>query len=63
MRKFKCSFDGEIVDLDDSKTYKYLPDDEKLLDKQMFSEIGMALCYMNIWHKNIFGNKNRDGGQ
>ncbi|MFA5153070.1 MAG: hypothetical protein WC554_10955 [Clostridia bacterium] len=61
MRKFK-SWDFE-VDLDDPKTYEHLPSTSKELDDLMFKEIGQAYCYMNIWHKNIFGSKKRDGGQ
>ena len=58
MREFKDDL-GNIVDLDDPKTYERLPSDTKELDKLMFSEIGITLCYMNIWYTDIFGK--RDG--
>jgi len=61
MRKFTCSFHGNEVDLDDPKTYKQLPDNIKELRQLMLSEIGYTYCYMNFWHKDIFGDK--DGGQ
>jgi hypothetical protein len=61
MREFKDS-EGETVDLDDPKTYSHLPDDWNLLDDFMFKEIGYALCYMNIFHPDVFKGK-RDGGQ
>lgn len=63
MRNFKTSFDGTVVDLDDPKTYRFLPISAKELDNMMFQEIGKVLCYMNIWHKDIFGKINNDGGQ
>jgi hypothetical protein len=63
MREYKTSLGGIIVNLDDPKTYEDLSKDKKILDEKMFSEIGFALCYMNIWHKDIFGKKKRDGGQ
>jgi len=61
MREFKLRILGTTVDLDNPETYNYLPNDGKQLDEKMFSEIGMALCYMNIWHPDIWGKK--DGGQ
>lgn len=63
MREFKCSFDGEIVDLDDSKLYDYLPNTQKELRDLMFSIIGYVICYMDYWHSDWFGDTNRDGGQ
>ena len=45
MREFRTAF-AEIVDLDDPKTYEYLPQDRKELDNMMFCEIGQALVYM-----------------
>ena len=56
MRKFICSPFGEEVDLDDPKTYEHLTDNKDELRNKMFSEIGMAYCYMNFWHKDIFDN-------
>jgi hypothetical protein len=61
MRKYICSPDGDEVDLDDPKTYHHITNDINELRKLMFSEIGYAYCYMNFWHKDIFGV--RDGGQ
>jgi len=42
--------------LDDPKTYEHLTDNKDELRNKMFSEIGMAYCYMNFWHKDIFDN-------
>jgi hypothetical protein len=54
MRKFTCRpFDFE-VDLDDPKTYEYLPKTTKELRELMFSKIGYAFCYMNFWHEEWF---------
>jgi hypothetical protein len=61
MRKFVCSPFGEEVDLDDSETYDYLPKTIKELRTLMLSEIDYSYCYMNYWHKDIFGIN--DGGQ
>lgn len=62
MRKFKCRpFLDFEVDLDDPTTYSYLPQNTKELRQKMLAEIGYAYCYMNFWHKDIFGK--RDGGQ
>ena len=58
MRKFVCSF-GEEVDLDNPETYSHLPNDTKLLDKRMFSEIGMALVYMDYFHPEFFPAKRK----
>jgi len=49
MREFTCAM-GEVVDLDDDKTYDYLPKTDKELDKLMFAEIGMALVYTKHFH-------------
>ena|SRR3989344_1400353 len=46
MRKFITGLDG-AVDLDNPKTYKYLPNDVRKLDDKMFTEIGKALVYMD----------------
>jgi hypothetical protein len=61
MRKFICRPFGDEVDLDDPKTYDYLPQNTKELRQKMFSEIGYSFCYMNFWHKDIFGKQ--DAGQ
>jgi hypothetical protein len=61
MRKFITSPFGDEVDLDDSATYSHLPKNVKELRRIMLSEIGYSYCYMNFWHKDIFGS--RDGGQ
>jgi len=57
MKKYICSFDGHEVDLDDLNTYKYLPDDARILDDIMFKEIGQAYTYMNYFHRNIYPKK------
>lgn len=46
MRNFKCSLE-ENVNLDDPKTYSYLPNNCNDLDKLMFQYIGFALVYMD----------------
>lgn len=51
MREFKDSF-GYVYDLDDPKTYEYLPDDVNKLDDLMFKEIGMAVVYTTYFHPN-----------
>jgi hypothetical protein len=56
MRKFTTAMFGD-VDLDDPKIYEYLPKTTTELDKQMFTEIGMAICYMNYWHLDWFPKK------
>lgn len=62
MRKFICRpFGEEEVDLDDPTTYAHLPNTTKKLRELMLSKIGYAYCYMNFWHKDVFGK--RDGGQ
>ncbi len=50
MRKFTVDpFEFE-VDLDDPKTYRYLPNDVKLLRAMLHQEIGYYYCYVNYWH-------------
>ena len=62
MRKFIWrSFGSVEVDLDDPKTYEHLPQTIKELRTLMLSEIGYSYCYMNHWHKDVFGAK--DDGQ
>lgn len=67
MRKFTLSPFGPEVDLDDPQTYKYLPSTANELRNIMLQEIGYAYCYMNLWHKDVFGKKRNgqfsDGGQ
>lgn len=64
MRMFKCNPFGDLeVDLDDPKTYDYLPNTTKELRQIMFSEIGYVHCYINYWHKDIFGSKKHNGKQ
>lgn len=61
MRKFVCRLYGDFeVDLDDPKTYGHLPQNTKELRTIMLSGIGYSYCYMNYWHKDIFGIE--DGG-
>jgi hypothetical protein len=65
MRIFKCRPFGDFdVDLDDPKTYEYLPDTTKELRQIMLSEIGYSHCYLNYWHKDDgFGNRKTNGNQ
>ena len=59
MRKFKCRpFNDVEVDLDDPKTYSYLPQNVKELDDFMFKEIGQALVYMKHFHPEFFPKNN-----
>ena len=60
MRNFREQPSGVMVDLDDPETYKYLPDNEKDLDNLMFREIGMATCYMDYWHPDVFPKEKQD---
>lgn len=63
MRKYKCNpFQEQEVDLDNPKTYEYLPNTITELRQIMLSEIGYSYCYMNFWHSDIFDN-NIDSGQ
>lgn len=59
MREFKSRFG--TVDLDDPKTYDYLPNTEKELDNLMFREIGFAICYMDFFHsrQGIFNKRKK----
>lgn len=50
MRIFKTSPFGYEVDLDDPKTYAYLPQTKDELWAKIFSIIGYALCYMDKFH-------------
>jgi hypothetical protein len=45
---------GDKVDLDDPKTYEYLPKDWNELRTKMFKHIGYSYCYMNFWHKDVY---------
>ncbi len=56
MREYRTSFDGEIVDLDDPSTYKYLPNTIEELRSKMYSEIGYFYCYVNYYNKEIFSS-------
>lgn len=60
MRKYSPAY-GPKVDLDDPKTYKHLPDNEKELDNIMFKEIGYALVYMDYFpeRKGFFPKRKR----
>lgn len=60
MREYKPAY-GRKVDLDDPKTYEYLPDTEKELDTLMFREIGYAICYMDYFpsRKGLFPKRKR----
>ena len=54
MREYKCSFYGDIVDLDNPKTYDYLSKDIKILREKLYKEFGQAFCYMDGFHPDIF---------
>ncbi len=54
MREFKTSTFGETVDLDDPKTYDYLPDNWNDLDNRMFKNIGWSLVYMDWLYWDIY---------
>ena len=54
-------YDGQIYDLDDPSTLNNLPSRPKELDDRMFREIGITLCYMNIWHPDVWGHPKKDG--
>jgi len=60
MRKYKPALFPE-VDLDDPKTYEYLPKTHKELDALMFKEIGYALVYMDYFpdRKGLFPKRKR----
>ena len=60
MRKYQPAFDNE-VDLDDPKTYDYLPKTTKELDALMFKEIGYAIHYMDYLpsRKGLFPKRKR----
>lgn len=64
MRKFSSnSFSDREVDLDDPKTFDYLPDSINELREIMFSKIGYAYCYLNYRHKDYLGNRKINGKQ
>ena len=50
MRMFKTSPFGYEEDLDNPKTFSYLPNSIKELRTLMLSEIGFHYCYVNYWH-------------
>ncbi len=54
MRKFITSPFGDEVDLDDPKTYDYLPKTEKELWKGIFERIGYALWYMDKMNQDAY---------
>lgn len=53
MKIFK-DFMGEEWDLDDPRTFQNFPTTIDELEKKMFSEIGMALCYMDYMRAPYF---------
>ena len=57
MREFAEQPMGNKVDLDNPETYSYLPKTTKELDNLMFREIGMAVCYMDYFHPDIFNKE------
>jgi hypothetical protein len=54
MRKFVCSPYGEEVDLDNSETYSYLPNDANQLRDILFKDFGWSQLYMNYLHPDVF---------
>lgn len=61
MRPFKTRPFGDIVDLDDDSTYLYLSNKTaRELEVIMLSEIGYALCYMNISHSDLYPHSKSD---
>lgn len=50
MREFGTAY-GEMVDLDDPKTYCYMHQDIEKVRFQIHQEIGFCYCYVNYWHK------------
>lgn len=61
MREYKCTdLSGKIVDLDDPKTYEYLPKEVEALNHLMLKEIGYYYCYTHFWHKDMFVEKKED---
>lgn len=44
MEKFK-TFDGQLVDLEDSKTFEHLPKSVKKLQRLILAEIGYYNCF------------------
>ena len=55
MRKYTDTF-GNIIDLNNPKIYKYLPDDYNTLVNLMWKEIGYCLCYMKYYKPKVFEN-------
>jgi hypothetical protein len=54
VREYKLQIPGGgTVDLDDPKTYEYLPNTHEELDRLMFREIGYALCYMDFFSDRV----------
>ena len=52
MREFRCSFDGEVVDLDDPNVYEYLPQEVNELRERILFEIGYSHVWQKYWHPN-----------
>lgn len=50
MRKFITEPNFEEVDLDDPKTYEYLPKDVESLHDLLYKEIGYYYCYVKYFH-------------
>ena len=59
-RMYQTSMFGK-VDLNDPKTYDYLPKTWKELEFIMFKEIGYAICYMDFFpsRKGLFPKRKR----
>lgn len=49
MRLYKDTF-GKIHDLDDERTYEYLPQNVKEARSNIHQEIGYYYCYVKYWH-------------
>jgi len=63
MRKFTCTPNGEVVDLDDPETYSHLPEEHDELDDLMFEEIGKAMVYMNYFYPDVFNDSSSGTAQ
>ena len=53
MRNYVTSPHGDMFDLDNPKTFEYLPNVIKELRDLMFREVGYFYCYFNFWHKDF----------
>ena len=63
MRIYITSPSGAEVDLDNNETYNHLPDDYDKLERIMFEKIGYAVCFMNFFHPDWYGERCPSFGQ